>query len=51
MLDDQELHLGTTEESATFVAAEHEDCWRAVMLEEMVAIQENHTVGARRSTG
>jgi hypothetical protein len=43
VLDDQELHLGTAEEPATFAAAEHENCWRAAMLKEMAAIQENHT--------
>jgi hypothetical protein len=43
VLDDQELHLGTAEEPAPFAAAEHEDCWRAAMLEEMAAIHENYT--------
>jgi hypothetical protein len=43
VLDVQEFHLGTAEEPATFAAAEHENCWRAAMLEEMAAIQENHT--------
>ena len=44
VLDDQELHLGTTEEPAKFRATEKEDCWRAAMLEEMGVIMKNMTL-------
>ena len=43
MLDDLELHLGSAEEPPSFAAAEQEECWRAAMLEEMAAVEENRT--------
>ena len=42
-LDDLELHLGSAEEPPSFAAAEKEACWRAAMLEEMAAVEENRT--------
>jgi len=42
-LDDLELHLGSAEEPPSFAAAEQEACWRAAMLEEMAAVEENRT--------
>ena len=43
VLDDLELHLGSAEEPPSFAAAEQEACWRVAMLEEMAAVEENHT--------
>jgi len=43
VLDDLELHLGSAEEPPSFAAAEQEACWRAAILEEMAAVEENHT--------
>ena len=43
VLDDLELHLGSAEEPSSFAAAEQEGCWRAAMLEEMAAVEENCT--------
>jgi len=43
VLDDLELHLGSAEEPPNFAAAEQEARWRAAMLEEMAAVEENRT--------
>ena len=43
MLDNLELHLGSAEEPPNFTAAEQEARWRATMLEEMAAVEENCT--------
>jgi hypothetical protein len=43
VLEDLELHLGSTEEPPNFAAAKQEECWRTAMLEEMAAIKENET--------
>ena len=43
VLDDLELHLGSVEEPPNFAAAEQEARWRAAMLEEMAAVEENRT--------
>ena len=50
LLNDLELLLVSTEEPPTFALAEHDANWRQAMLEEMKAIEENKTLGARRST-
>ena len=40
--DDQELHLVTGEEPASFAEAKHEDCWRRAMLDELQSIDDNN---------
>lgn len=42
-LKEQELHLGSAEESATFKEAEQDPQWRRAMIEEMNSIEENET--------
>jgi dTDP-glucose pyrophosphorylase len=45
MLDDadQTLLLMSVEEPATFAVAERDAAWRKAMLEELKAIEDNHT--------
>ncbi|KAK8452765.1 hypothetical protein SEVIR_5G164650v4 [Setaria viridis] len=42
-LGEQELHLGSGEEPATFKEAEQDPRWRQAMVEEMASIEENKT--------
>uniref|UniRef100_A0A8I6Y7V3 Integrase catalytic domain-containing protein n=1 Tax=Hordeum vulgare subsp. vulgare TaxID=112509 RepID=A0A8I6Y7V3_HORVV len=41
--DDEELHMVTGEEPTSFEEAEHEDCWRQAMLDELQSINDNNT--------
>jgi hypothetical protein len=40
---DEELHFLAAEEPGSFTEAEHHATWRHAMLEEMEAIEDNHT--------